>query len=141
MLHSLTIGKLAKKTDVSIDSIRFYERRGLITEPTRSESNYRVYPLAAADQLRFIKKAQKLGFSLGEIRELLDLSHDPSAGKADVKARTEEKINDIRGKILNLGRMLKALELLDDSCDGLGPVAECSILSSLAKDDGPECHH
>ncbi|MDF1579278.1 MAG: MerR family DNA-binding transcriptional regulator, partial [Desulfuromonadales bacterium] len=64
MSHSLTIGKLAKKADVTIDSIRFYERRGLIAEPTRTESNYRVYPLEAADRLRFIKKAQRLGFSL-----------------------------------------------------------------------------
>ncbi|AMV70603.1 MerR family transcriptional regulator [Desulfuromonas sp. DDH964] len=141
MLHSLTIGKLAKKADVSIDSIRFYERRGLIAEPTRTESNYRVYPLEAADRLRFIKKAQRLGFSLGEIQELLELSHDPVASKADVKAKTEEKIEDIRGKIQDLSRMLKALEQLDESCDGHGPIAECPILKALATDDSHECHH
>ena len=141
MQHSLTIGKLAKKADVSIDSIRFYERRGLIAEPKRTESNYRVYPLEAADQLRFIKKAQQLGFSLSEIQELLELSHNPTASKADVKRKTEEKIEDIKSKIKNLSRMLKALEQLDKTCDGHGPVAECPILKALATDDSHECHH
>jgi len=141
MLHFLTIGKLAKKAAVSIDSIRFYERRGLLAEPTRTESNYRVYPLEAADRLRFIKKAQRLGFSLGEIQDLLELSHNPAASKADIKAKTEEKIKDIRGKIQDLRRMLKALEQLDESCDGHGPVDECPILKALAKDDGHACHH
>ena len=140
MLQSLTIGKLAKKADVSIDSIRFYERRGLIAEPMRTESNYRIYPLEAADRLRFIKKAQKLGFSLDEIQDLLDLSHDPDASKANVKAKTEEKIENIRRKIQDLNRMMKALEQLDERCDGHGPIADCPILKALAKDDGHECH-
>jgi len=141
MLLSLTIGKLAKKADVSIDSIRFYERRGLIAEPMRTESNYRVYPLEAADRLKFIKKAQKLGFSLGEIQELLDLRHNLAVSKADVKAKTEEKIRNIRGKIQDLSRMLKALEQLDESCDGHGPIVDCPILKALANDDSHKCHH
>ena len=141
MSHSMTIGKLSKQADVSIDSIRFYERRGLLAEPARTESNYRVYPLEAANRLKFIKKAQKLGFSLGEIQELLDLSHDPEASKAEVKAKTEEKIMAIRGKMKDLSRMLKALEQLDESCDGHGPIAECPILKALAEDDSHECHH
>ena len=136
MLHSLTIGKLAKKADISIDSIRFYERRGLIAAPRRTEANYRLYPLEAADRLRFIKKAQKLGFSLDEIQELLDLSQAPTASKADIKRKTGEKIADIRTRIQDLNRMLKALEQLDASCDGHGPIGECPILKALAKDDG-----
>jgi Hg(II)-responsive transcriptional regulator len=141
MPRSLTIGKLAKKTDVSIDSIRFYERRGLLAEPTRTEANYRVYPLEAADRLRFIKKAQKLGFSLGEIQELLNLSHDPTASKADVKRKTEEKIKDITTRIQDLSRMLKALKQLDESCDGQGSIVECPILKALAEDGSHECHN
>lgn len=141
MLHSLTIGKLAQKAEVSIDSIRFYERRGLLAEPTRTEANYRVYPLEAAGRLRFIKKAQKLGFSLGEIQELLELSHDPATSKADVKRKTEEKIADIMAKIEDLSRILKALEQLNDQCDGDGPIGECPILKALADDDGHACHH
>ena len=141
MLQSLTIGKLAKKAAVSIDSIRFYERRGLLTEPMRTESNYRVYSVEAVEQLRFIKKAQTLGFSLNEIREFLTLQHDPNASKADVKAKTKEKINDIREKIQDLTRILKALEQLDEACDGQGPIEDCPILAALANDDSWECHH
>lgn len=141
MLKSLTIGRLAKLAEVSIDSIRFYERRGLLAEPLRTESNYRMYPLEAADRLRFIKKAQTLGFSLNEIQELLALRHDPTASKAEVKAKTAQKIGDIRGKIRDLSRMLQALEQLDESCDGHGPIGDCPILEALAKDDSHESHH
>jgi len=135
MADYLTIGKLAKQADVSIDSIRFYERKGLLEDPLRTAANYRVYPLAAAKRLRFIKKAQRLGFSLEEIHQLLRVSHDSSASKADIKQITEEKIADIRSRIEDLRRMLKALEQLDDCCDGRGPIAECPILKSLEEDD------
>lgn len=140
MLNSLTIGRLAKLAEVSIDSIRFYERRGLLAEPMRTESNYRVYPREAANRLRFIKKAQNLGFSLNEIQELLELRYDPTASKSDVKEKTAEKIKNIRIKLQDLERMLRILEQLDESCDGHGPIAECPILEALAKDDGRECH-
>lgn len=141
MPPSLTIGRLSKQAGVSIDSIRFYERGGLLAEPARTESNYRVYPMEAANRLRFIKRAQKLGFSLGEIQELLSLSHDPSASKADVKGKTAQKIKAIKIKIQDLSRMLKALEQLDESCDGQGSVVGCPILKALAEDDDHECHH
>ncbi|NOY13263.1 MAG: heavy metal-responsive transcriptional regulator, partial [Deltaproteobacteria bacterium] len=110
MPQTLTIGKLAKKAAVSIDSIRFYERRGLLAEPLRTEANYRIYPAEIAGRLRFIKQAQTLGFSLDEIRELLALQHDPAASRSEVKLKTEEKITDIRKKIQDLTRMLSALE-------------------------------
>lgn len=143
MAQFLTIGKLAKHTDVTIDSIRFYERKGLLEEPLRTESNYRLYSLNAAKRLRFIKRSQKLGFSLDEIQELLRLSHDSSASKADIKQITEEKIADIRTRIQDLGRMLKALQRLDGCCDGHGPAAECPILKSLegSEDDDICCCH
>ena len=133
MNHPLTIGKLAKRADVSIDSIRFYERRGLIAEPVRTESNYRIYQREVTAQLRFIKRAQQLGFSLVEVKELLAYRGDPNASKADVKQKTEEKIADIKGRIEDLTRMLTALEQLDASCDGCGPTTECPILKSLAE--------
>lgn len=141
MPQKMTIGKLAQKAHVSIDSIRFYERRGLIAEPQRTESNYRLYPLRAVERLRFIKKAQNLGFSLVEIQELLDLSHNQSASKGDVKRKTQEKVEDIKAKIQDLTRILKALEKLDESCDGTGPIEDCPILKALAEDDGQKCHH
>jgi len=77
---------------------------------------------------------------LGEIQELLRLSRNPATSKADIKAKTEEKIKGIRDKIQDLGRILKGLEQLDESCDGHGAVAKCPILKALAKDDGHECH-
>lgn len=142
MNHPLTIGKLAKRADISIDSIRFYERRGLITEPVRTESNYRIYQREVTAQLRFIKRAQQLGFSLAEIKELLAFRNNPLASKADVKLKTEEKIADIKGRIDDLTRMLRALEQLDASCDGCGPTSECPILKSLAGVNGdPQGQH
>lgn len=142
MNHPLTIGKLAKRADISIDSIRFYERRGLITEPVRTESNYRIYKREVTAQLRFIKRAQQLGFSLAEIKELLAFRNNPLASKADVKLKTEEKIADIKGRIDDLTRMLRALEQLDASCDGCGPTSECPILKSLAGVNGdPQGQH
>ena len=140
MQQTISIGKLAQMTQVTIDSIRFYERRGLIAEPERTESNYRRYTLDAASRLRFIKKAQKLGFSLDEIKDLLNLHHDPKASKADVKARTESKILDIQQKIQDLHKMLEALEQLNELCNGHGPIEECPVLEALAGDDKQECH-
>ena len=140
MQQTISIGKLAKMTQVTIDSIRFYERRGLIAEPNRSESNYRRYTLDAASRLRFIKKAQTLGFSLDEIKDLLNLHNDPKASKADVKARAESKIFDIQQKILDLNKMLEALKQLNELCNGQGPIDECPILYALAGDDKQECH-
>ena len=101
-MKNMTIGKLAKKAGISTDAIRFYERRGLIAEPARTTSNYRVYPVEDAARLRFIRRAKDLGFSLSEIKELLAMRHDPSTSKADVKKRTEIKIRDIREKIEDL---------------------------------------
>lgn len=140
MAQSFTIGKLAQKAEVSIDSIRFYERCGLLAKPARTETNYRIYPLEAARRLRFIKKAQKLGFSLTEIQELLELSHDPAMSKSDVKRKAEDKISDIKDKIEDLRRILNALEQLNALCDGHGPIEDCPILKALANDDGQECH-
>ncbi len=141
MHHSLTIGKLAKRADVSIDSIRFYERLGLLSEPMRTSSNYRVYPFETADRLRFIKKAKALGFPLKEIQELLTLQQSPSASRAEVKVKTVDKIRDIRARIKDLRKILKVLERLDKSCDGQGPIADCPILHALANDDSHRCHH
>jgi DNA-binding transcriptional MerR regulator len=109
-MNGLTIGKMAKKAGVTNDTIRFYERCGLINPAGRSESNYRIYHEEDAARLRFIKRAKELGFSLNEIKDLLALSHDPDAAKAEVKARTEEKAENIRQKINDLSKILTALE-------------------------------
>ncbi len=137
-MNGLTIGKLAKRARVSIDTVRFYERQGLIAPPPRTESNYRLYPEAEVRRLRFIKRAKALGFSLNEIKELLALSNNPGATKADVKQLTEAKIEDIRQKITDLTRILEALEHLAGRCDGHGPVSDCPILKAMDSDEEGE---
>jgi len=140
-MNGITIGKLAKKAGVSIDTVRFYERRGLIEEPARTESNYRLYKEEDAERLRFIKRAKDLGFSLSEIKELLALRHNPTASKSEVKQRTELKIRDIRQKIQDLSGILAALEHLSESCDGLGPVSDCPIIKAMDEQDDHAHHH
>ena len=140
-MQKLTIGKLAKKVGVSADTVRFYERCGLIAEPARTTSNYRIYPEEDADRIRFIKRAQQLGFSLADIKELLAMRQDPSISKADIKKKTEDKIADIRKKITDLSCILGALEHLAESCDGHGPISDCPIIEAM--DDSieeEECH-
>ncbi|MBU0729611.1 MAG: MerR family DNA-binding protein [Proteobacteria bacterium] len=139
-MKGLTIGKLAKSAGIGIETVRFYEKQGLLDPPPRTESNYRIYPDEEIVKLRFIKRAKTLGFSLNEIKGLILLTHDPHATKADIKRRTDEKIKDIRQKIEDLTRMLGALEHLAGACDGHGPVAECPIIEALVSDIEDESH-
>ena len=140
-MTGLTIGRLAKQVGVGIETIRFYERQGLIEPPPRTDSNYRVYPEEEAARLRFIKRAKNLGFTLSEIKELLFIRHDPNATKADIKNRTLNKIEDVKQKINDLTRIKMALEHLVSSCDGHGPLEECPILEALDSDSEEHCKH
>ncbi len=130
-MKGLTIGKVAGQAGIGIETIRFYERQGLIAEPPRTGAGYRLYPEASIGRLNFIKRAKELGFSLNEIKELLLLRQDPRATKADVRARTLAKIEDVRRKIEDLGRILQDLEALVATCDGRGPVCDCPILDAM----------
>jgi Hg(II)-responsive transcriptional regulator len=130
-MADMTIGKLARNAGVSIDTVRFYERRGLIDEPLRTHSNYRIYPKEDVNRLRFIKRAKDLGFSLSEIKELLALRSSPSASKADVKKKVKVKIEDIKKKIKDLSNILIVLKNLDAECDGHGPISYCPIIKAL----------
>ncbi|HDO35560.1 MAG TPA: MerR family transcriptional regulator [Nitrospirae bacterium] len=130
-MERLTIGKLAKQAEVNIETIRYYERRGLIPKPPRRESGYRQYPRDTVTRIQFIKRAKELGFSLREILELLSLRVDPATTCGDVKKRAEIKIADIEEKIRTLQRMKKALMKLTVECKGRGPVSECPILEAL----------
>ncbi len=137
-MKELTIGKLAKRAGVTIDTVRFYERRGLVAEPERTASNYRIYSAGEIARLKFIKKAKTLGFSLNEIKDLLVLRHTPDATKEEVKSKVERKIGDIKTKIADLGRILETLEKLNRSCNGHGSADDCPILEAL---DGCEEEH
>lgn len=133
-MNSLTIGQLAKSAGVGVETVRFYERKGLLAEPNRRPSGYRQYGEEVVNRLRFIKRAKELGFTLSEIKDLLSLRLDPTTTCADVKQRAEEKIDDIEAKIRTLRRMKNALMKVTKACSGRGGTSECPILEALDKD-------
>lgn len=135
-MRNLTIGKVAQKAGIGAETVRFYEKEGLIVPASRTEANYRVYENGDIIRLRFIRRAKALGFTLKEIKELLSLRHDPDASKEDVKKQTEAKIADIEQKIHDLTRIKSTLEKLDEQCDGHGPANDCPILEALETGEG-----
>ena len=108
-MQQLTIGKLAKRARVNLETIRYYERQGLLPKPPRLNSGYRAFPAQTIDQIRFIKQAQELGFSLKEIKELLALRTEPLSTGADVRKKVEAKIADIDEKMKTLRTMKKRI--------------------------------
>ncbi len=135
----ITIGQLAKICGINRETIRYYERRGLLSKPPRSPSGYRIFSADALRRVRFIKRSQELGFSLKEIKGLLALRIGPRTTCEDVRKRTEAKITDIDDKIRTLQAMKQALERLTAACFGRGPVSDCPILESLdAKEDSSQ---
>jgi len=128
---ALTIGQVAKAAHVNVETLRYYERRGLVPKPPRSPSLYRRYPEETVPRVQFVKHAQQLGFSLREIRGLLSLRATLKARCADVKRRAETKIGEIETKIRGLRAMRNALNRLVSQCDGKMPASECPILEAL----------
>lgn len=133
-LKSLSIGKLAAQAGVGIDTVRFYERRQLLPKPARTPSGYRKYDFDSVARIRFIRRAKDLGFTLDEVETLLGL-HDNGGAKAEVKALTTRKLEQIDAKIDHLHRMRSALENLNDQCSGTGDVSGCPIIDSLSHDE------
>jgi MerR family mercuric resistance operon transcriptional regulator len=127
----LTIGKVARRSGVGVETVRLYERKGLVPVPIRTESGYRQYPEEAVSRILFIKRAKELGFTLKEIKELLSLGRQPGASCADVRSRAEAKMTDIEEKIRTLEKMKTALVGLTRTCSSDGPVSECPILDAL----------
>ncbi len=131
-MKMLTIGRLACRAGVGIETIRFYERKGLLDQPPRSPAGYRQYPPEAVQRLMFIRRAKELGFTLGEIGELLALGSNPGTTCADVRQRAARKRDDIDRRIRDLGKMRLALDMLLASCPGDAPSDQCPILQALA---------
>jgi MerR family mercuric resistance operon transcriptional regulator len=129
----MTIGKVAKSAGIGIETIRFYERRGLLDEPARRESGYRQYDREVITRLRFIKRAQELGFSLKEIEELLSIRRNTRSNCGDVKAKTTAKIAEIERKIEDLKRIKAALRRVTNVCPGKGALSICPILAAFEK--------
>ena len=131
----MKIGELAQRARVGIDTVRYYERQGLLPRAHRLPSGYRVYDEDEVRRLRFVRRAKALGFTLPEIRELLALSDHRQDDMAGMKAAATEKLADVRTKLAELDRMRAALESLIASCPGHGALAQCPILAALAEDD------
>lgn len=132
---AFTIGQVAGQCGVGVETIRFYERRGLIAQPTRPESGFRTYAPDAVRRVRFIQRSKALGFSLREIKELLSLRVDSAATCDAARAHAEAKIADIDKKIGHLKEMKHALAKLTAACLGKRPTSECPILDALGRGD------
>lgn len=131
-MENLTIGKLSHHTGVGVETIRYYERSGILPKPERLPSGYRVYSRENVRQLRFIREAQTLGFTLGEIAELLSLSEDPKTDCARINEAAKSKIKQIESKIKLLRAMKKNLGVLANYCPANDqPLSECSIINHL----------
>jgi MerR family mercuric resistance operon transcriptional regulator len=125
------IGKVAKQVGITVEAIRFYEKKGLIEPPRRNESGYRDYPENVVQHVSFIKRAKELGFSLKEIKDLVSLRYTPGTTCSEVKEQTEAKIADIDRKVEDLLRIKRALAELVTVCPGQGSLDHCTILEAL----------
>src|SRR6266536_169763 len=131
----LTIGQIASAAHVNIQTIRYYERRGLFPTPRRTPAGYRQYAEDAVARLRFIKHAQELGFSLQEVQELLALRVRHGAACDAVERKTRLKIEGVQQRIGDLQRMKRTLERLGAACTARRPTDDCPILEVLEDHD------
>lgn len=134
-MKPLTIGQVARRAEVGVETVRFYEREGLLAEPARKTSGYRQYTEDVVARLRFIKRAKVLGFTLKEIAQLLALRADPDTTCGDVNRQAQAKLADVEAKIRDLRRIRQALLRLTADCPRSASVSDCPILEAL---DGPD---
>lgn len=128
MTQSLTIGHIARAAGVNVETVRYYQRVGLITEPVKPAEGYRIYPANTVDRILFIKRAKELGFSLKEITELLELGNGHCD---DMRLRAEEKRAHIDKQISDLKNLKKTLETLIHACRADNDMAHCPIIETL----------
>ncbi len=133
---ALTIGELGKATGTKVETVRYYERIGLLPQPSRTAANYRAYGDTELGRLSFIRRARDLGFSLDQVRALLKLSDDRSQDCASVDRIAGEHLRTVDRKLADLAALRRELKALIDSCDG-GTVAQCRIIEAL----GPSESH
>jgi MerR family mercuric resistance operon transcriptional regulator len=132
-METLTIGEVARGAGLGVETVRYYEREGLVPEPERSESGHRRFPPETVERLRFIAHGRRLGFSLKEIRELLALRIDTPAGDAcdEVRERAQIKLREVQDRIAALRRIENVLTGLIGSCRTRAATDPCPILDSL----------
>ena len=131
--ETLTIGRLAKAAGVGVETIRYYQHRGLLPVPTAS-GVYRQYPVALIERLQFIKRAQELGFALTEVADLLQL--ESGVNRKAIRAIATERLRQIEAKLADLGRMRRVLTGLVDACEHTGSTAACPIIATLSESGG-----
>jgi Hg(II)-responsive transcriptional regulator len=127
----LRIGEVAKLTGIGIETIRFYERKGLLDEPDRRPSGYRQYDESVVARLRFVRRSKELGFTLAEITELLGLWFDTDTKCCDVRKKARTKIEEIEEKVKTLNGMKRSLKKLTDQCQQRGSLHDCPLLDGL----------
>lgn len=130
----MKIGELAHRAGVGVDTVRYYERQGLMPVPARKASGYRLFEAGDVTRLQFVRRAKALGFTLSEIRELLALSGRRQDDMADLKTAVTEKLVDLEAKLAELTRIRDGLKALVASCPGHGALARCPILAALAEE-------
>ena len=121
---------------MNLETVRYYERRGLLPKPPRNATGYRAFEPDAVRRLRFIRHAQALGFSLHEIKELLALRVKAGVSSADVRQRAQAKLVEIDEKLKTLRAIKKVLTRFTESCSGAGPISRCPILAALEREEG-----
>jgi Hg(II)-responsive transcriptional regulator len=124
-------GQLAKQTGVNPETIRYYENIGLLPKAARTENGYRIYSEEDIRRIKFIKRAKELGFTLKEIKELLELRFEDIGSCSDVRELAEEKLKDVEQKIKDLEKIKKILKQLIDQCPGKGSISQCPIVSTI----------
>lgn len=132
-MSSFTIGEIARRAEVGIDTVRYYERNELLPAPVRRPSGYREYGDADVQRLSFIRRAKDLGFTLAQIRELLALSTDRERGVRGIKKRAQERLDDLDLRIREMQRVRSGLQALVDGCPGHGKLQACPILGALTQ--------
>jgi len=131
-MRQYKIGQIAKASGLSVETIRYYEQRGLIPPADRLPSGYRIYQQQTLDQLHFIIRCKELGFSLDDTQQMIELQQQPELSSAAVKARIDQHVEEIEQKISDLQQLSESLQALSRSCDGDGKVADCPIIRSLS---------
>ncbi len=135
-MSNMAIGELAKAGNVNIDTVRYYERKNLLLPDTRTPSGYRRYSSDSVRRLRFIRKAQGLGFSLKEIGKMLDMSGNNDADCGNIKQYAEQKITDIQARISDLQKIRDGLKQIAQACPGGdSPLENCTILEHFYKNE------
>ena len=131
-METLRTAQVAELAGVNVETLRFYERKGILPEPPRRASGYREYPPETVERVRFVKRAQELGFSLSEVQDLLGLRETAGAKSVRVRRVAEAKLEEIDHKIRDLEAMKQSLTELLCACDGKKSVASCPIIASLS---------